>query len=129
MYDVRPSRPSRPTNTNRWLLWFGLFGGTPAWILHLAIGFALVYDGCQVGQDALRLRLGVLTLILAAVAAAGVWAAYREWKAAKDPHATVLETIYGLRRFMGIGGMLLSGLSLLIILLAAIPLIGLTPCQ
>ncbi|MEZ4728487.1 MAG: hypothetical protein R3E79_15240 [Caldilineaceae bacterium] len=111
-----------------WSLWFGLFGGLTAWILHLAVGFAFVHDACRVGLNGIRLWSGIFTLVLAAVALLAVVAAYGHWRRRHHQETNELETVLGARRFMAISGMWFSGLSLLMILLTGIPILWLYPC-
>jgi hypothetical protein len=56
------------------LFWFGVAGGTTAWVLHLLVGYWVIEAACPV--DSLAVFLTVLTVALAAVAAA---AAYASW--------------------------------------------------
>ena len=104
-----------------------LFGGLVAWVLHLAIGFALVYDGCAVGLANLQLWLWIVTGGLALVALIATLVGYRTWRRTRR-HASDSGGVHGSSRFIGAVGTWLSGLSLLIILLTAIPIVGLAPC-
>lgn len=111
----------------RWAPWFGLFGGLTAWVLHLAIGFALVYDSCLTGFSHLRLWLVIVTLLLAFMALAATLVGYRLWQRTQTDSADVGGAT-GVQPFMGMVGAALSGLSLFIIVLTAIPVVWLTPC-
>ena len=113
---------------NPWLLWFGLFGGITAWLLHLAIGFALVYDGCSAGLAGTDLWLWIVTGVLAFVALIATFVAVSTWRTAgrrrRADSAIRVERTY----FMGFTGAWLSAFSLLIILMTAIAIFWLAPC-
>ena len=111
----------------RWAPWFGLFGGLMAWMLHLAIGFALVYDSCRTGFSQLRLWLVLITLLLALIALAATLVGYRLWHHTQTDQEEAGGAA-GVQPFMGFVGAALSGLSLFIIVLTAIPVIWLMPC-
>lgn len=113
---------------SRWSLWFGLFGGLTAWILHLAIGFALVYDGCAVGLNNLKVWLWIVTVLLALIALAATWAAYYDWSRTGRPRDPETAVMAGRTHFMALTGLWLSGLSLLMIVAMAIPIAWLDPC-
>jgi len=112
-----------------WSLWFGLFGGVTAWLLHLAIGFALVHDACAIGWAGLELWLWIVTGALAFVALIATFVAYGTWRRAHRQAETEAEVRRGRTDFMGFTGVWLSGLSLLIILTTAIAIFWLNPCQ
>ena len=110
-----------------WKLWYGLFGGLTAWILQLAIGFAVVHDLCLSGEDGVLLWASIITAVPALLALGALIAAYSSWRAERTEGDT-LETIHGVHRFMSITGMWFSGLSLLIILLLVAPIVWIYPC-
>jgi hypothetical protein len=116
-------------DVNSWALWFGLFGGLTAWILHLAVGFVLVFDGCAIGLSYLRIMLGAVTLVFAVLAAAATIAAYRIWQADDGRGDGGSEARPGRIRFMALTGVWLSALACLIIVLLAIPVVWLNPCM
>jgi len=111
-----------------WPLWFGRFGGLVAWIIHLALGFALVYDGCALGINNLRMLVGIVTIILAAVAGAATLIAYRNWQSLRTSHIEQQSVRNGRAHFMALSGLWFSGLGLLIIVLLTIPIVWLNPC-
>ena len=111
-----------------WLLWFGLFGGLTAWILHLAIGFVIVLDGCALGMSYLRLTIGIVTAVLALIALAAALVAYRTWGRVDEAGDGDVGDRRGRIRFMAVTGVWLSGLALLIIVLLGIPVALLNPC-
>lgn len=111
-----------------WPLWFGLFGGVAAWLLHLAIGFALVHDACAIGWAGLDLWLWIVTGALGFVALIATFVAYGTWRRAHRPAETVAEVRRGRTDFMGFMGVWLSGLSLLMILTTTIAIFWLNPC-
>lgn len=111
-----------------WPLWFGLFGGVTAWLLHLAIGFALVHDACAIGWAGLDLWLWIITGALGFVALIATFVAYGTWRRANRQEDTASEIMRGRTYFMGFMGAWLSGLSLLMILTTAVAIFWLNPC-
>ncbi|MEZ4869286.1 MAG: hypothetical protein R3C14_48635 [Caldilineaceae bacterium] len=111
-----------------WALWFGVFGGLVAWILHLTIGFALVHDGCRIGFTGLELWLWIITGALGFVALIATFVAYSTWQRANRRSDVDTNLTVDRIRFMGIIGAWFSGLSLLIILMTAIGIFWLGPC-
>jgi hypothetical protein len=121
-------------------LWFGLFGAPAAWSVQLMANYALTAHGCFPGSEprATPYFGGLSTLVLVisaaalAVAAAAGGAAWRSWRTtrAEHPggHEHLLETGAGRTRFMALAGLLLSGLFLLGVVMAAIPLFLVPPC-
>ena len=106
------------------LLWVGVVAGPAAWFLHLTTSYGLVGRICESGAVwPLHLVTGV-TLALAVTgvlsASAGVARTGRGTRAlaARSDRA----------RFMGTGGLLLSGFFTAVIILAWIPDFVLSPC-
>ncbi|MGY1824914.1 hypothetical protein [Blastococcus sp. SYSU DS0541] len=58
------------------LFWFGVGGGTAAWLAHLLVGYWSIEATCPTEGLALPLFLVVLTVVLTAVAAAATWASW-----------------------------------------------------
>lgn len=106
-------------------LWFGLLAGPAAWLVHLNVSYALVRYVCASGSGWL-LHLGTLAML--ALAAAGVLVALRSWRRIDEPTVTGGAGTLGRTRFMALGGMALSGFFLLVILLAWLPDLILSPC-
>jgi putative membrane protein len=99
------------------LLWFGVLGGTLAWIAHLGGSYAAVPWVCATRNEWV---LHALTGSMALVAAGATGAAVRAWRGAPDP----------LRRFLGLFGFFLSGFFLLLILVEGLPaLLDPSPCE
>lgn len=120
---------SRNRLVSAWALWFGLFGGVGGWLLHLMVGFTLVYDGCAIGMASLELWLWIATSALALVALVATFVAYSTWQRAGRQKERETNVMVGRTYFMGFIGAWLSGLSLLIILTTAIAIFWLNPCR
>src|SRR4051812_34127869 len=65
-------------------LWFGFFGGLAAWFAHLSVSYVLVYLGCVLGLNSLRLWLVVVTVLFALVALAALVMAYQNWQRTRE---------------------------------------------
>lgn len=83
--DSQNSQDRQGSGGSQWLTWFGLFGGVTAWILHLAIAYPLVYNGCALGLGQLSTWLLILTAVLAGFALLATIAAFFTWRAASTP--------------------------------------------
>ena len=59
------------------LFWFGVGGGTAAWLLHLLVGYWSVEAVCPTRGSGLPVFLVVLTVVLTGVALAATWASWR----------------------------------------------------
>lgn len=106
-------------------LWFGLLAGPAAWYLHLNVSYGLVRLICLHGNSWL---LHLTTLAMVALAAAGAWVAWGNWRRIGEPEITTGPGTLGRTRFMALGGLMMSGFFLAIILLAWIPDFLLDPC-
>ena len=121
-------------------LWFGLFGAPAAWSMQLMVNYALTAHGCYPGSEpratpdfgGLSTLVLVISVAALTVAAAAGGAAWRSWRASRTEHpgdhAYPLETGAGRTRFMALAGLLLSGLFLLGVVMATIPLFFVPPC-
>ncbi|MGY1719645.1 MULTISPECIES: hypothetical protein [unclassified Blastococcus] len=58
------------------LFWFGVGGGTAAWLLHLLVGYWFIEIGCPTEGLALPVFLVVLTVALTVMALAATWASW-----------------------------------------------------
>lgn len=121
-------------------LWFGLFGAPAAWSLQLLVNYALVAHACFPkseplaapvvgGLQAIVLGAGFAALAIALAAEATAW---RSWRASRHEsrggHGGLLEVGEGRTGFMALGGVLVSGVFLLGIVMNAIPLFLVSPC-
>lgn len=75
------SPETKHPGVNPFLFWFGVGGGTAAWILHLLAGYWVIEAACPATGTALPIFLVVLTVLLTAVAGA---ATYASWVALRD---------------------------------------------
>jgi hypothetical protein len=107
-------------------LFTGLLLAPLAWAAHLGISYFLAEVRCN---DNWNVALLATTVLLGGVAAAGAWFAWRnyngtgrEWPNADEDGVLVRS------RFLAVGGLLLAGLSLLLIFAQTIPMLVLPPC-
>ena len=120
--------------------WFHLLGGPILWSAHFLISYAWVEFACRVkplvlvstilGFSVLSWIVLIFTLLAVLAALYVGWAAYRSWlRIRKSDERNELES-WGVesRRFMAFGGILLSTLFALVILLTGLPVLALRPC-
>ena len=75
------SPETKHPGVNPVLFWFGVGGGTAAWLLHLLLGYWTIEIACPTDSTALPAFLLVLTVLLTAAAVA---ATYASWVALRD---------------------------------------------
>ena len=107
-------------------LFTGVLLAPLAWAAHLSISYFLAEVRCN---DTWNIALFATTVVLGGVAAVGGWFAWRnydgtgrEWPSGNDDGVLVRS------RFLAVGGLLLAGLSLLLIVAQTIPMLVLNPC-
>lgn len=108
-------------------LWFGTLGAAAAWFTHLIVVYVLVPVVCAVsGPGAMLVASGLLSGI---AAAAGV-VAWQSWRQLNvEERGDLVGEMEGSRKgFMLYAGLLASGVFLLAILLATLPIFFLNPC-
>jgi hypothetical protein len=139
------------------LFWFGVGGGTAAWVAHLLIAYWAVEFGCPTESTALPVFILVLTVLLAAVAAAATYASWWSlrhlperaeswavppppkrsllpWRRRRDPaeappaHAWDPVTSPARNRFLALTGLTMNLLSVGMIVLAVFPLLAYGAC-
>lgn len=106
------------------LLWTGWLMGPLAWALHLMASYLLVPWVCSTGH---YWSLHMVTLLTALLAAAGALIAWRQLRGAGRPAGHGKPYVRRVR-FMAINGMIISGLSVLIILVEGLPTFILSAC-
>lgn len=138
------------------LFWFGVGGGTAAWILHLLIGYWAIEAVCPTGSSTLPVFLMVLTALLTVVAAAATWASwwalrrlpqYAEsaavppppppslpWRRRRDPEGAPPAGAWdpvpspARNRLLAFTGLVMNLLSIGMIALAVFPVLAYGPC-
>jgi hypothetical protein len=102
-------------------------GAAVAWFAHLNLAYVLVPFSCAVGGPAL---LYVATVLLAGVALASGAVSWMNWRRmTEEERGTLVGEMEGTRQgFMVYSGLLASGVFLLAILLATLPMLFLNPC-
>jgi len=119
-------------------LWFGLFAAPAAWALQLISNYALLAHFCYPRSTPLsspsfggtRATAIVVSAALLAVAALALLVAIRSWRATRrsgvhDESAGIGE---GRVRFMAQAGVLVSGIFVYGVVMAALPLLSMRPC-
>jgi hypothetical protein len=124
-------------------LWFGLLGGPVAWTLQLLIDYPLVAHYCFPDAaprtvptiDSLRLLILVTSAIAIAVAVLALVTALRSWRASGGAlddartDSTDESPPVGRVRFMALGGILASGLTIVGIVLHGGFILLMSPCR
>lgn len=108
-------------------LWFGTFGAAAAWFTHLIVVYVLVPVTCAVSGPGAMLVASVLLSAVAAGAGLVAWGSWRQLT--PEERGELVGEMEGSRKgFMLYAGLLASGVFLLAILLATIPIFFLNPC-
>lgn len=108
-------------------LWFGTLGAAVAWFTHLIVVYVLVPVTCAVSGPGAMIVASFLLSGIAAAAGAVAWHSWRQMSA--EERGDLVGEMEGSRKgFMLYGGLLASGVFLLAILLATIPIFFLNPC-
>lgn len=91
-----------------WLpLWFGVAGGQAAWGVAVLVAYPTVAMVCEAGASTYWVHLVRWSALVVALAATAV--AYRCWRMGQAAGDDVAAALGGRVRFMGLGGVLLSG--------------------
>lgn len=108
-------------------LLFATLGPPAAWIAHLLIAYVLVPYVCAAGGLA---AMYLVTLVLALVAAAGGFVAWRTWRdMGEEERGSLFGDMEGTRKgFMAFFGILSGGLFFFAIFLATLPMFFVNPC-
>ncbi|WP_346619896.1 hypothetical protein [Blastococcus montanus] len=138
------------------VFWFGVGGGTAAWILHLLVGYWTIELACPTDSPALPVFLMVITVLLTVVAAAATYASwwalrrlpeYAEsaavppppppslpWRRRRDPEGAPPAGAWdpvpspARNRLLALTGLAMNLLSIGMIALAAFPVLAYGPC-
>ena len=116
--------------------WLSLLAGPLTWSGFFLIGYVLAEFGCKggwlrgqiAGLPTASVVIAVLTVAALGLSIWAGWRTWRRWGAIRaDPDAQ-LSRVEERQRFMTLGGLLLSGLFSLAIVLTGIPAVVLEPC-
>jgi hypothetical protein len=125
------------------LLWFGLLGGPVAWTLQLLVDYPLVAHYCFPDAarrivptiDSLHLLVIIVSVLALVVAIAALLTAIRSWRVSGGDFGNARVTLVeaapppGRVRFMALGGILASGLTIFGIVLHGGFILMLAPCR
>jgi hypothetical protein len=107
-------------------LWTGLLTGPTAWLISFEARFALAQWACATHGKVALYAISALALVITAVSGLLAW---REWNGVGQETPGDAEGPIPRQRIMAIGGVLLSGLTVLLIVAQAIPEVLLRPCD
>jgi len=118
-------------------LWYGFTVAAFAWLLEGAIGVIVSAQFCPanapgwgiVGQNSVRLALGVVTIVLLILAISGAIVSFRNWQTLSGNSEFVHAEGRTRDAFMSIGGIIISSVFIVGILWSGIPLIMLEQCM
>lgn len=130
---------SQPASTNHippGRLWFGTCAGAAAWAVHGFSSFLISTQACKDGTGSwgplsstgVRLLLGGVTVVLLAVAAAGLLTSYRNWRLLSQRRELMRAEGLGREDFMSLIGVFVGVVFLLAIVWAGIPPILVDVC-
>jgi hypothetical protein len=123
-------------------LWFGLLGGPIAWTLQLLVDYPLVAHFCFPDAakrvvptiDSLHLLVIIVSVLALALAGAALLTAIRSWRASGGEFGSARPTLTdaapppGRVRFMALGGILASSLTIIGIVIHGAFILTLAPC-
>jgi hypothetical protein len=127
-------RITRDESVGSAALWFGVLGGPIAWVLHMTIGYSLEeWFACSPSTSTPGEILGssvptwaiAITVAFALVASAAGLVAFRCWRRSEPADGAVA----GRARWMGMVGLMNSGLYFLIIIGGLGPALMLQVCE
>lgn len=107
-------------------LWFAVLVGPLIWAAHFMASYVLVPYACAADSD---LSLHLSTLVALAFCGAGAFAGWRFWRKADGGLETWEGGAVGRTRWMGLSGLMLSGLFAMVILAEGVPGVVLTACH
>jgi hypothetical protein len=121
---TREQRRAQPVSLAA--LWFGLLGGAFAWTFRLLISYPLVPHICETGLTIIPHAISFVFLV---VSLAATYVAWGRWLQVRDPALTDVDE-WGRQRaeFMGVVGMLSSGMFALVIVAEWLPTFFVDPC-
>lgn len=109
-----------------WPLWFALLGPPVLWAVRFGAAYVLVPLACARGSVMVLQAITVVALL--ATAAAGL-VGWREWRRAGGSRQVELGGADARARFMALVGVLGSGLFFAVIVVEALALFFISPCQ
>jgi hypothetical protein len=106
----------------RFLVWYGFLGAALAWSLQLALGYGIEDSACSQGESGTKAWIVAVTLVLGAVAAGSLGAAFLSWRGAgRDPRGVV--------GFLAVTGLAAGIFFLVLIALGGLQLLALDSCR
>jgi hypothetical protein len=105
-------------------LWFGLLGGILAWV----VGFTVSYPLGSTCGGAAATALPIVVAMTALVTLAAAFTAFRNWRAVTARDEEAGGEAAGRERFFSFGGLLLSGVAVLLTGAHSLPLLIVGAC-
>lgn len=129
--------PGEPHRLRQARLWYGFAAAAAAWALEGLTGVIVSAQFCPAnaprwaipGENGVRLTLGLITIGLLIVAISGAMTALRNWRALAGHRELIRAEGRTRELFMSFGGILISIVFIVGILLAGIPLLIVEQCM
>lgn len=123
----RPTPEVRHRRLPGWApLWFGVAGGQAAWAIAVLVAYPTVAAVCDAGASTIWVHLVRWSALAVALSATAV--AYRSWRVGRSAGDDVPAALAARVRFMGLGGVLLSGAGAFLLFVEDIATWVIHPC-
>lgn len=124
---TRPTAEQRAHRLPRWpSLWFGVLGGQAAWAVAVLLAYPTVAAVCDAGASTAWIHAVRWSALVVALAATAV--AHRCWRVGRSAGDDVPAESASRARFMGLGGVLLSGAGAFLLFVEDIATWVIHPC-
>lgn len=129
--------PVEPHRLPESRLWYGFSAAVGAWLLEGVVGVIVSAQFCPanapnwgiLGENGVRLALGLITIALLIVAISGAVVAYRNWQILAGGREFLHAEGISREAFMSFGGVLISTAFIVGIVWEGIPLVLLEQCM
>ncbi len=129
--------PSEPHRLSQARQWYGFSAAAIAWALEGVIGVIVSAQFCPadlphwglVSQTSVKVALGLVTLVLLAIALSGGIVSFRNWRSLAGQREFTHAEGFSREAFMSVGGIFISVAFMVGIVWSGIPLIMLSECM
>ena len=129
--------PAEPHILPQPRLWYGFAAAPIAWTIQGAMGVIVSAQFCPtglpnwgiLGQNGVRAAIGLVTLVLLAIAVSGIVVSYNNWHRLNGPREFAHAEGITREAFMSLGGILISSVFTVALVWAGIPIVMLEQCM